>query len=158
MSRSVSSVFKSASIASQTSEAFLLLITIDHDDLASPIRVTSDGVDTTSNGNTFTAFPFQINLLDDTDTGAPTANLTIDNIDRTVVDAIRSIDTPAAVTIQIVLASSPDTVEASMSMLELINTEWDRLKVTGTLSYESFDNDAFPAKVYNPKEFPGIPV
>lgn len=158
MSRSVSSVFKSSSIASRTDEAFLILITIDHDDLASPIRVTSDGVNTTSNGNTFIAFPFEIHMPDDTDKGVPSASISIDSVDRSVVEAIRTIDSPASVTIQYVLASDPDTIEAEASMLELVDTEWDRVKVTGTISYENFDNDAFPAKVYNPKEFPGIPL
>ena len=57
MSRSVSNTFKSTAFGSQTDEAYLVLIKIDHDDMENPIRVTSNGVITVSNGETFHPYP-----------------------------------------------------------------------------------------------------
>jgi len=46
MSRNVSAKARKAMFASQTGEAFLILLDIDHDDLEQPIRLTSDMVNT----------------------------------------------------------------------------------------------------------------
>ena len=45
--------------------AWLVLVTIDHEDLPAPFRLTSDGVDTISQGYIFSALPFEVVLPDD---------------------------------------------------------------------------------------------
>lgn len=158
MSRSLTAAFKAAAFAPETSEAFLMLVTISHDDLASDICLSSDAVDTTSNGVTYSGgFPFSVTIPDDRDDGPPQAQLSIDNIDRAITEAIRSVATRVSVTLAVVLASDPDTVEAEFDGFELTNITYDKLKVTGTLALAEFDEDAWPAKIYNPQEFPGMP-
>ena len=53
--------------------AWLVLLTLDHPDLDQPIRVTSDGVATISNGLLYDPFPFEIILPDDVEGRAPRA-------------------------------------------------------------------------------------
>ena len=60
--RTLSSAAQAAVFAAQTGEAFLVLLELNHADLATPIRVTSDAVATVSNGDTYTPFPFFISL------------------------------------------------------------------------------------------------
>ncbi|MFH1158065.1 MAG: DUF1833 family protein, partial [Pseudomonadota bacterium] len=91
MSRTVSSPTRQALYAAETGEAFLILLTLNHASLSAPIRVTSDGVETTSRGNVFAAFPFELVLPDDQDNVSPRARLVIDNIDRQIVQAVRTI-------------------------------------------------------------------
>lgn len=156
MSRSTSSTFRQAIYAQQTDEAFLVLLTLDHDDLGSPIRVTSDAVDTISNSNTFSHCPFQISLPDDTDEHVTEARLTIDNIDRSVVEALRSISSPPEVTIQLVLASDPDTIEAEFADFLLKDADYDDLVVTGRLSLDHLMNEPIPGDVMDPSRTPGL--
>ena len=156
MSRTLSVTARAAANSEDTSEVFLTLLTIDHDSLAAPIRVSSDSVDTVSNGNTFIAFPFNLALPDDTDNASPRARLTIDNIDRTIVEAVRSINTAATVLIQIVLASDPDTVEISFIDFKLTNITYDDIVVTGDLTVENFTAEPFPSATFSPSLFPGI--
>ena len=156
MSRAVSVTLKSAVNAPETGEAFLVLVTIDHADLAAAIRVTSDGVDTVSNGNTFVAFPFEISLPDSRVEGAPRAKLTIDNVDRQIVQAVRDISTAADVTVDVVLASDPDTVEASFPDFKLRDVTFDALTVTGELTVEHFAGEPYPAAIFSPANFPGL--
>ena len=101
MSRPVSLTFKQAVNAQETSEAFLILITIDHPDLSQPIRVTSDAVDTTSRSNLFVAFPFELTLPADSEDRPPRASLRIDNVDRQIVQAIRDITSAPSVLMEI---------------------------------------------------------
>jgi hypothetical protein len=156
MSRTVSATFKSAVFGQETSEIFIVLLELDHDDLASPIRVSSNAVDTVSNGNTFVAYPFMIDLPDDQDSSASVGKITIDNVDQSIVQAIRAIQSPPDITIQIVLFSDVDTVEAEWTGFELINVGYDSLTVSGDISIESFLNEAYPSGSFLPSKFPGL--
>ena len=156
MSRSVSSTFKSTAFGSQTDEAYLVLIKVDHDDMAAPIRVTSDGVATVSNGESFLPFPFTLSLPDDTERPFSQGRITIENVSQTIIESIRSISTSLLVTMQVVLASDPDTVEAEYPDFELIDISYDEQTITGSLSLESFVEEPFPGDAFIPSYFPGL--
>lgn len=156
MSRSVSNAFKGAVFRSQTSEVFLVLITINHNDLVDPIRLTSDNVNTVSNSNTFLQAPFQITLPDDTAESPPSARIVFDNVDRTIVQTIRSLTSSPTVDIQIVLASSPDVIEYEQSGLVLRNADYDVLTVSGELRGIEILDEPFPKDRFTPDNFPAM--
>lgn len=147
---------KQALNASQTDDVFLILLTISHASLSPSIRVSSDAVDTISNSNTFVAFPFDLSLPDDTDSASPRARLSIDNVDRQIVTAIRSISTAPSVLIQIVRAEAPNTIEASFADFKLTNISYDAHVVSGDLTVEDFTSEPFPAGKFTPSLFPGL--
>lgn len=156
MSRNVSQEALQALLAPQTQEAFLVLLTIDHDDLSVPVQVTSDAVETTSLGRIFVPFPFEIVLPDQRENQSPRARLRLDNISREIVAAIRSISTSPAVLIEIARAADPDTIEASFPDFRFTNIVYDALTVEGDLSVENFTAEPYPARVFSPADFPGI--
>jgi hypothetical protein len=156
MTRPLTAATRRAIFVPETDEVFLTLLTLNHASLESPLRVTSDAVDTTSRGNLFTAYPFDLSLPDDNEERAPRARLSIDNIDRTIIRAIRSLDTPPEVLIEIVRAADPDTVEASFSDFKLTNVRYDAHLVQGDLSVEDFTTEPFPSSVFSPSLFPGL--
>ena len=156
MSRSVSLAMQQAINASETGDVFIVLLTLSHASLAVPIRVSSDAVNTTSRGNTFIAFPFNLTLPDDTDTASPHAKLIIDNIDRSIVLAVRSITTAATLLIEIVRAAAPDTVEASFADFQLTNISYDAMLVSGDLTVENFTAEPFPSATFSPSLFGGL--
>ncbi len=156
MSRPLSLSTRQALFASNTGEAFAILLTLDHSALAAPIRVSSDAVDTISRGETFVAFPFELMIPDDTQGASPRARLVIDNIDRTIVAALRAIGSAPSALIEIVRAADPDTVEASFHDFKLTNVSYDALSVSGDLTVEDFTAEPWPAAVFSPANFPGI--
>lgn len=156
MSRSVSLTARQALYAQETGEAFLVLLTIDHANLASPIRVSSDAVDTVSRGDTYIAFPFRLSLPDDSDDRPPRARLTIDNVDRTIVQTLRQISSAPTVLIEAVRGADPGTVEAAFPDFELANARYDALTVQGDLTLESFLHEPYPAERFTPADFPGL--
>jgi hypothetical protein len=156
VSRSLTAAARRALFASETGEAFLILLTLSHPDLEAPLRVTSDAVDTASRGDTFTSYPFDLALPDDTDGRAPRARLTIDNVDRAIVRAVRGLDTPPTVLIEIVRAAEPDTPEARFVDFRLTNVTYDAHLVQGDLSVEDFTTEPFPAGIFSPSLFPGL--
>lgn len=154
--RTLSSAAQSAIFAAQTGAAFLVLLTLDHDDLAAPIRVTSDAVATVSNGDTYSPFPFSINLPAERDDQLAGAQLTIDAVDRSVIIALRSISSAPTLTMQVVMASSPDTVEAGPFAYTLKSATYNASTVEGELAFEDILNEGFPGASFVPTSHPGL--
>jgi hypothetical protein len=154
MSRTVSQTFKSALFARETDEVFIVLIDLLYD--ATHFRVCSESTDVTSNGETFYSFPFEISLPDSSEKEISQGTLTIDNISQDIVAGIRAATSPPTVTIQIVLASDPDTVEVEFTDYILTNVTYDALLISGSLSIESFIGEPFPADSFTPGDFPGL--
>lgn len=164
--RTTSTSFKAAALVQNTGEVPVLLVTIDHDNFSEPIRVSTDNADTfdvdgtttrgtTSNGNNYIFYPMEIVLPDDSDESYAQASLTIDNIDRSILAAVRAITDSPSVSMQVVLASSPDTVEAEFSNFEFDSISADSLTVTGSLSLGHYYAEPFPGPSMLPSNFPG---
>lgn len=156
MSRSLTSQAKTALFAAQTDEVFIILLTISHDELFQPIRVCSNAVDTVSRGNIFTAFPFDLVLPDDQENKSPRARLTIDNVDRQIVQAIRRISGAPDVLMEIIRAADPDVVEAAFPDFKLTNVTYDSQVVEGDLTIEDFTAEPYPAGSFSPAVFPAL--
>lgn len=156
MSRTPTLAARAALNTQETGEAFLVLLTLSHESLAEPLRVTSDAVETHSRGETFHPFPFALTLPDDGEGKSPEARLVIDNIDRQIVQAVRALPSAPAALIEIVRAADPDTVEAHFADFRLTGVTYDSRVVEGVLGIEDFTAEPFPAAVFSPSLFPGL--
>ncbi|WP_025324508.1 DUF1833 family protein [Deferrisoma camini] len=154
--RTLSAAATRAITAQETGEAFLLLLTIDHPDLTQPIRVARNGEDVVSRGNTYTAYPFEIEIPEERGDRPPRVRLVLDNVDRQITEAIRPLTSSPTVTLEVVLASSPDTVEAGPYDFTIRNITYDAQVITAELAYEDVLNLRFPADRFTPNLFPGL--
>lgn len=156
MSRNLSAGTRQAMHAAESDDAFLILLTFDHADLTSPIRVSSDAVETVSRGMSFAAYPFDLSLPDDEEDKAPRARLAIDNVDRQIVATLRQLQSSPVLTIEIVRAADPDTVEAVFHDFRLRNVRYDSRLIQAELTIEDFTAEPYPAASFSPSLFPGI--
>lgn len=157
MPRTLTTSIKRALFASQTGEAWLLLIKLDHADMADPILVTSDGVPTVRGADTYVPFPFMLDLPDEPEDTPPRGRLSICNVDRSVLEAIQTISgDPMTVTITAVPASEPDETLAGPYEMTLEDIEADAMTVSGTLAIENIMNEAFPVDQFTPTTFRGL--
>lgn len=155
MARTLSSRAIASGNAQQTDEVWLVLLTISHPELPEPIRVVNNNENVTSRGNEFIAFPFDIQLPGEDPDLPAKARLRIDNVDRRVVNTIRSITSPPSVTLEVVLASAPNTVEISFEGLVMREVEYDVSAVTGDLVFESIFTEPITYTM-TPSRFPGL--
>lgn len=156
MSRSITSQTRAAFFAPETDEVFIILLTLSHDEMAAPIRVCSAAENILSRGETFIPFPFALTLPEDEDGRPPRARLGIDNIDRQIVLAVRSLTSSPQVLIEIIRAAAPDVVEARFEDFRFTNISYDSRAVTGDLTVEDFTAEPFPAACFSPSLFPGL--
>ena len=145
-----------AMFAQETGEVYLTLIKISHPSLSVPLRVTSDAVNTVSNGNTFISIPFNITLPSDEEGSPPKSQISIDNVSKEVVDALRSINNPATLDISIVRAADPDVEEATFFGFQLFNVQGDALQLSAELQIEDITTQQFPSDIFSPARFPGL--
>lgn len=154
--RTVSAAAAAAMAAPQTGEVFLSLLTIDHDDLDAPIRLCNNGADVTSRGDLYVAFPFQHQLPTDSDGEVPRAEIAICNVTTEITRQLDVLQSPPTVALEIVLASSPDTVEAGPWNFTLKGVDYDQLTIQASLGFENVLSEPFPAPRFTPTSFPGL--
>lgn len=154
--------------AQETEEVFVLLLEVANEITPSqPIRValdsenldsklTVDGTDTHDPAVTFAGGFFNIELPEEAGENISTVRVTIDNVDRQIVEAIRLASNPPEVRMWVVLKSTPDVVEAGPYFLSLESATYDALKVSGELAFEEVTNRRFPQHEFTPQLVPGL--
>jgi hypothetical protein len=156
MSRSPSARFKAGVFAQETGEAFLVLLSISHPDMETPIRLANNYSDVVSNGETYIGFPFGIALPGDSDENLPQTQIAIDNVDQRVIQAIRELSGPPTMTISVVLADTPGVIEAGPFAMTLREVNYDDQVITATVAYEDVLNEPYPGDFFTPANFPGL--
>lgn len=156
MPRTTTAAFRAAAFAERTGEAIATLLTLDHADLAQPIRVTDHRTALTSRGQAFVAFPFELMLPEDSEERPPLARLRLANAARTLTATIRSIDSPPALLIELVRVADPDTVEVSWADFTLRLARYDARQIEGDVVLEVWDQEPYPAGRFLPSMVPGV--
>lgn len=155
MSRTLSTAAVRELLAQNSGEVFLVLLTLSHPSMTT-LRVVSNTVNITSRGNLYTAFPFEITLPQDLSEELRPVRLSISNVDRRLIDEIRTIASPITVTMEIITAGAPNTVEVGPFAFEMASCEYNEQTITATLTYEPVLFSAFPGKTFDPQLFPGL--
>lgn len=156
MSRTLSAAAKEAMFSQETNKVFLMLLTLEHDDFAGPIRVVNNYDNVTSGGDVYTAYPFLFSLPDEFEDSLSQVDLIITNVDRLLVDEVRSISSPITVTLEIALSDSPDTIEAGPFVMKMREVKYDASRLTGQCSFQDILNEAYPEGSYTPADYPGL--
>lgn len=152
----VTSTLRQSAFAAETDEVWLILLTLSHPDLTDEIRVVNNPKTVRSRDANYIGYAFDLQLPVDSDEQAPVARLTIDNVSREIAEAIRSISSAPTVTMEIIRAAAPDTVEMTYSGFRLQEVQWDELTVSGLLVLDDITTEPYPAGIFSPASFPGL--
>jgi len=140
--------------ASTNDDPFIWLITLYAG--KDVFRVCRNNEKIVSRGLTFEPYPFEIiEPIEDGET-MPRAQLTIDNVDRLLIQSIRTLQDPLRVDIELVMVSEPDVPQIRYQALRLKAVTWDELSIRGDLVYEDLFGLAYPAESFYPQEYPGL--
>lgn len=154
--RTISETARRAVNAPQTDQVFLVILEITHSALAEPIRVVNNLTSIQHGGNTYQPVAFSFTLPNQEDGKAASSKLTIDNVDRQIVQAVRSINSAADVVAKVVLFDSPDVVEYGPLDYKLRNVTYTAETVTGDLSFLAYMQDNIGTVRYTNLTFPGL--
>jgi hypothetical protein len=156
---------RSAMYAEHSEEVEVALVTITHPDLDAPVLVSSDpterlGVDplrygTTSRGNEYEHVVMSAIVPDDRKGTPPRVALVFENVGFDVVEVAQSFTNPATASIELVLASAPDTVIQAYRGLRIVRCTFDDATATFDLSREPFTSEPFGGR-QTKNFFPGL--
>lgn len=157
MARTFSTGFHQTINSVSADEFPLILLQLDHDDLAAPIRVVNDREDFLHQGNTYQKFAFKFSFPTDPENGLPEAQLEMDNVGREVMDWVEGADWNKLTTVNIrqVRKSDPDTVEYEVTM-NLNDIKANQYTVSGRLGFEELLNAPALRVKYTPQTAVGL--
>lgn len=119
--------------AEDTGEVWLPLMELTNEAWDDPVRIARNTEDVTSGGETYLAFPFDVNLPDEEDGQLPVVAWVAYNSNQELTELFRSVTGIIYGRIFWVLASSPDTVEIQPVDLQIRGFQYDAQKIQGSL-------------------------
>lgn len=155
--RQISATALEAVLAQETDEVFLTIVKISHPTLGSDLRFVNDHAQLVRSDGTYLPAAFEFRLPDDQEDNIPRGEIVLDNVDRQIIAAVRPLQSAPEIEVNVVLASSPNTVEIGPMQFKLKKFDYNELTIRGRLGYdEDFLNEGFPKESFNPRTTPGI--
>lgn len=109
-----------------------------------------------SRTNQFMFLPMEISLPSEEEAQAPRCSIVLRDVTRNIMPIIRTLNGPPKILMELVLSSTPDTVEASFSGFYISGFTYNSDTITGDLSMINYDREPFPAHSFTPAYFPGM--
>ena len=171
--RRVSLNVRLAQEEASSAEIYAVLFEINHPDLPKPIRLSTDnterlssdpliyGTRSTWRGANPITDPYlwiiASTLLPSDQDDAPAAGtLVLENLDNEMVRLVRSFTNVATLHMAVVLASSPNLVEAEYTDMEILLADIDAGQIVLSFSREEIEMEPFPADRMTRNNFPGL--
>lgn len=156
-----------------TEEREIGLITMTHDKWAEPIRLSTDATEwlrndersgepiycTKSRGEIYLYAPMNAVLPDSSEESPPAGKVTFSNVGRIVTPYLTLVDSKyPRVTLEVVLASSPDIVEVCYPEMDLSSANWDSQTAEVSISQNIAAHEPMPWLRFVPAYFNNITV
>lgn len=165
---SLSSAAKAALFAQEADNTFITLVTFTGTGISPPVRIADNytqrisETDTEvtygviSRSNNYLFLPFNLTLpIEDSDQ-IPQCQIRINDVTRFLIPTIRNLTTTMTATIELVLKTSPNTVEVSFPNFLVGGIQYNADAIIATLTVASLVNEPFPAHTFTPSYFPGL--
>ena len=163
MSRSLNAALRYAMMQEDAGGVVpLALLTITHPTLSEPIRLVNDcasesGVtNITHNGHLFVAYPFDLVLPGEDDQAPTTGRLSVDNVDRAIVELARAPNPAPEVLLEIINHAQPDDTPSVFGPYRFDAPTYTEHTVETNLIIPADTADAFPWPKYGPDNCPAL--
>jgi hypothetical protein len=135
----------------------IILVELDHPNLAEPIRFAQNTENIVSNSNTYTAAGFDMQLPSMPEGGYPLASISADNVPGWAMDYINETNGGAGSTLRImqVMADSPNTIQYDIT-LYVSEIHITRKTLTAKLGFEYLLGLPLTRWRYTPQKAPGL--
>lgn len=158
MARKMSTAALAAVGAQQTSEVFLFVldISLTIDDVLEHHYFVNNTRQIIRKGTTYLPLAFRITLPAEGDEIAA-ATITIDAVDRQIIEVMRKAEDIPEVSFSLILASTPDAdAEAGPFNFQLKKVSYNSMSLKAELSTGNHLDGAFPRVIKTPYYFPAL--
>ncbi|MDF2140861.1 DUF1833 family protein [Paenirhodobacter sp. CAU 1674] len=148
-------------------DALLAFLTVTHPRLVEPIRLVSDVFDYLRDGQTFVGLPFGFVAVTDEER-APVTQLTVQNVDRRIGEALRTMPDRATVQLEVLssadfdLSANPRVPLGALAPIyairhfQLIDVTATVTEITGTLMLRDYSQEPWPGQSATQSVCPGL--
>lgn len=157
MSRALSSLAIQQFFAENIDIPLFVLFEISHPDWSVSQFFVNNTVAIISNGDTYEPYP--INMIppgQGTDEISKTTTLTIDCVDKTLLNILRSVSSPITVSISMVMESDPNTVIFGPFTSKMKSVPYDNRQINGILMTDDIMSAMFPKDTFNLGGYPNL--
>lgn len=164
--RKVSKKLRKHVQAEVSSQIQVCLLTIKHEDLAEPIRVSSDATvrvaktaenvvyGTISKEKTYYYVGFGFSLPNDEDGASPQMQITLAYVTNDIIKAIENMGSGlVSVDVVFVFADSPDVEELKIDDMNLADIKYDGTSISFTLSRDMLFQEPYPVRTFIPLHY-----
>lgn len=137
-------------------DVFLFLVTINHADLDEPLRFVWNTEPITSRGNPYIPLRMEVDPPEQLEDRPPRAALRLGDVDRVILAELRAMLDPPTVTIELILASKPNVVQAQLRNAIMREVQYDALWLEAELVAHDRLGVAVPAYTFTPHFAPGL--
>ena len=109
-----------------------------------------------SNGQNFIFLPMEITLPTEQEANAPSCSITMHDVTRYIMPLIRQLSGPPMVKLDLILAKTPNVIEASFSEFYFNNISYSADTVSAQLTMINYAVEPFPSHAFTPTLFPGM--
>ncbi|TDE40922.1 hypothetical protein [Antarcticimicrobium sediminis] len=169
----MSRVALNARMAPNTDKVEVALLMIEHEALATPVRLSTDPTERLSTdplmygtrsswmGADPLSEPFLFVLASaeipgDQEDAPAAATLVLENVDNDIAALLRSVTSRATVHMAVVFSDSPDLIEAEFRDMRLIAAEGDASEISLSISREPIEDESCPSDRMTRDRFPGL--
>lgn len=156
--------------AQETGDYPILLLVLSHPELVNDLLFSTDPTTrlptyttdenivygTVSNSKEYIYCPMDLKLPDENENAPPQTTLSVSNVGREMVQAIRSLRTSPTLDMFLVLASDSDDIQGSIRGFEFKSVDINRSVVSGNLVLDDRSHEPFCYLTCTPSTTPGI--
>ena len=144
-------------LAHHTGEEWVILLTLYDPGWAVPIRRALRRTHIESRGGLFAPSTYRPKFPDQDEEGNGEWELEIDNTDQTVLAELKQFNRRPYIWLEEILASDPDTVQATTGILRHRVLSYQNVggTITCTVGRENLQGEGFPRGRITPSNFPG---
>lgn len=162
----ITTAYRDGIEAPSSTEIPVVFATLTHPQLIAPIRVNNDIVDYVYGGETFTGVGFHIKLLTDDDR-PPQTQAAIANVDQSIGNLLKSLNSPLSVKIELLARSDFDSADPRMPIgtpsvqysapgLKMRNVSLDAMTITFDITGDDITVEPWPRNRLTRERTPAI--
>lgn len=139
-------------------EITVQLLEISHSAWGQTYRLCNHNTDIVHNGNTYTAWAFQIPLISEAQGDIPKPALVLDNVSTGIAAAIKAVAGKrerVTVVAKLVSVAQPDYIQRGPTTFRVRSVKCNVFQVVAVLTLLAVEFDAIPRKKIDPTNFPG---
>lgn len=145
--------------AQHTDSVMLALVSFYEPDSTNYARVVNNTEAIEHNGASYIGLPFQLSLPSSSDEQVPQLTMTVDNVERTLVELLRSVDEPPSVSIEVIRVNRQGVTTSELGPMEfsLLGTDITPESVILQIGYANdILNSPATGDIFNPGTAPAM--